>query len=543
MRKFIFGLQLFANTITNTNSGTFGTDGVYIDQIPAPAPSPTGPNTGLVAIIGTANWGPVDIATVFSDVSSLGYAFGNNSLLPNALLADAPTCMPECKSFLGVRVTDGTDTSATILIKDTVPTTLVTLTSKYTGALPNPTTTASPNTGVGAFSTCSLVASSGTGSPQYQAAIIFPGYSTETFTVNAFATPGSGYSASALIANLVAAVNGTVAGQNGSLRWTASAGSGTGTPGTGNFTASGGTNGTTTITTAVLIGTNSNTNRTGIFALTGKIQAAQYFLAGNTDPTTAATLAAFSAAEDAFDVVGFSSLLPTATAQADIGIDNMVSDNTFLTMDWVSFYDPFAGLQRLLAPMGKIAGIIASLPAYLYPGNKPVGGANGVISTDRASDPISQAEAALRQQSNLLYLTNNPNLFNRATGYGLPFGTTSSGKLISDVRMLKTLSVQLGQAFGPLVGDMQGPLPANGADTDPFRIALRDTADEVLQPYLIAKQIAGYTVINDLTNNTNTQIQQGFAFISIAVTTLSGVRFIVTFLQVGNTVQFQQQAA
>jgi hypothetical protein len=530
-------------TITNTNQGNILTDGVYIDQITAPAPTPQGPQTGRVAGVGTANYGVDGEFVPFVNITGLGQAFGNNSTLPNALLADMPLCMPECQNLGAVRVTDGTDTAATIVVLDSIGATLGTLVNRLSGALPNPTTTASPNNGVGAYGTQALTGSTATGAPNETLSIVFPGYPTEQYTVPAYATAGAGYNAAAYIANLAAAVNGTGSGQAGSPRWTWVSGAGTHSPSNGvNFPASGGTNGAN-VTTAQLLGSNTAIGRTGMYALSGQIQAAQFFLCGSFDPSAAAAMAAFAAQENAIAVIGFQSLLPTTTEQAQIAANNMVNDNLILTSDWDSFYDPFALIQRNLAPMAKIAGIISSLPAYLYPGNEPPGGANGVIATDRIADPVVLSEAEQRQQSNILYLTNNPVLFPRATGYGIPFGTVSSGKLISDIRMLKTLSFQLGQAYGPLVGAMQGPLPTSGIDTDPFRIALLDATDGVLQPYLQAGQIVAYTPVDNSTNNTNATIQEGFAFISVAVTTKSAARFIVTFLQVGNTVQFQQPVA
>lgn len=527
--------------ITNTNPGNFLTDGNYIDQIPTPPQTPTGPQTGRVAGVGTGNYGPVGIFVPFSNITGMGQSFGNNSLLPNAILADMQLCMPECQNMGAVRATNSTDTAATIPLLDSVGATLGTLVNRYTGSLPNPTNATFP--GVGAFGAQSLNPATASGTPAYNVVIAFPGYPTEQYAVPAYAGSSGGFNAAAYQTNLAAIINGTANGSVGSPRWTFIPGAGTHSPSAAQSPASGGTDGAIGITTAQMLGNNTAIGRSGMYALSGQIQAAQFFLCGSFDPAAAQPMAAFAALENAIAVFGFQSLLATSTELADIPLFNMVNDNLILTSDWDYFYDAFAGVQALRAPMAKIAGIIASLPAFQYPGNQPAGGANGIIATDRVSDPVVLTEAQQRQSANILYLTNNPLLFSKAVGYGLPFGTVSSGKLISDIRMLKTLSFQLGQAYGPIVGAMQGPLPVSGNDTDPFRIALKDATDAVMQPYKQAGQIVGYSEVDNSTNNTNVTIQEGFAFNSVAVTTKSAARFIVTFLQVGNTVQFQQPVA
>jgi hypothetical protein len=144
------------------------------------------------------------------------------------------------------------------------------------------------------------------------------------------------------------------------------------------------------------------------------------------------------------------------------------------------------------------------------------------------------SEGGLREQAGILYLTNNANLYARATGYGLPHGLTSSLKLISDVRMLKYISVLVQQALSQVVGEMQ-----SAAANDPLRAKAKDLLDKIFQPLLTGSpaQIAAYADVTDTTLNSPTSVAQGFLLSSTSVTTLSAARFVVNSLAVGSTVQ------
>lgn len=100
--------------ITNTNPGNFLTDGPYINLVAAPPGTPAGPQTQLIAVTGSAKWGPVNSPQPFVDVASGFALFGNGTQLTNSLIDEAISAMPECQSFLGNRVTDGTDVASTI---------------------------------------------------------------------------------------------------------------------------------------------------------------------------------------------------------------------------------------------------------------------------------------------------------------------------------------------------------------------------------------------------------------------------------------------
>ena len=529
--------------ITNTSPGNFLTDGPYIDLIPPPPAVPTGPNTGLIAIVGCANYGPTNTPTVFVDSASLFNAFGNGTTITNSIVDEALGAMPEGQYFLGVRVTDGTDTSAIINLVDSVPANVLILTAKYSGTYQNAAT-----------ARIDLASGTASAAPIYNITINSPGVAAEVFLGIVGSVSGGAYSATAFQANALAAINGTVANQPGSLRWTATAGSSTAAPVTGtNTQASGGTNGTTTITSSVLIGTDGTVGRTGIYALRGQVQGGQVFIAQNTTATTAATLISFAQQENCSVLIGYASLTSTTTEIANRATNNMISPSLFLCSDWDWEYDSIANINRLRSPIGPIAGTIAAQPPWMYPGGKPAGaqGKIGVISTDRngnpntnppsGANPLSTGEAGQRQSNGILYLTNNPNLYFQNAGYGLPHGMASDGKtLISDVRMTQSIAVSLQQILGKYVGSMialrAGQLLVIGPNGQ--QVDIQAAVDAYLSSLAsgTTPQITNYQNTISASNNSVVSVQQGFLLANVYVQTLSAAKFILAFTQVGNTV-------
>ncbi len=528
--------------ITNTSPGNFLTDGPYVDLVAPPPPIPTGPATGLIAIIGAANYGPVNTPTYFNDPSSLFNAFGNGTTLGYSLVDEALQAMPECQLFVGVRVTDGTDTSAVINITDGSAGNVIVLTAKYTGTYQNAAT-----------ALVSLVSGTSSVKPVYNITISSPGVSAEVFT-NIIGYSSSAYSAATFQANALAAINGTLANQPGSLRWTATAGASTIAPTTGtSFTASGGTNGTTSLTATTCIGTDGITGRTGLYTLRGIVQGAQVFIAQNTTATTGATLVSFASSENCSALIAFPSLTATNTEISTRATNNLIAPNLFLASDWTWAYDQVSQTTFLHSPIGPTAAIIAAQPPWMYPGGKPAGaqGKLGIISTDRngnpntnppsGSSPISVAEAGQRQQAGILYLTNNPNLYFQNAGYGLPHGMASDGKtLISDTRMTQSIAVGIQSVLGNYVGSMiaivNGKLIIVGPNGGPAN------PQGAINAYLSSMtsgrtpQIAAFSNTLSAQNNSVVSVQQGFLIANIFVQTLSAAKFILAFTQVGNTV-------
>src|SRR6266853_2292417 len=109
---------------------------VYV-QVVNPTPILNGVSTTLLAIVGGASGGPKNAPVQFGNMQEGIQFFGT----PNPVIHDMMTVayaagLQGAVNFLGVRVTDGTDTSATSsLIDTTTPSGIAgaLLTSLYTG--------------------------------------------------------------------------------------------------------------------------------------------------------------------------------------------------------------------------------------------------------------------------------------------------------------------------------------------------------------------------------------------------------------------------
>ncbi|OYV47145.1 MAG: phage tail protein, partial [Burkholderiales bacterium 21-58-4] len=226
----------------NTNS--LIVPNLYVEIVPPQVANLNGVPTDVLGVVGTASWGPVNTPTIIGG-SNYNRSFGP-VMNRTYDLGTAVACAAQqgASDFRCVRVTDGTDVAASSVIGSTD----ITLTAKYTGTLGN-----------------SLVATIATGgaASSFNVTISLPGFNPELFTN----ITGTG---NAFWVNLASAINnGQGALRGRSQLVTAVAGAGTSTPTVGANAFTGGTDGATTITASVLVGTDT-APRTGMYALRGQ---------------------------------------------------------------------------------------------------------------------------------------------------------------------------------------------------------------------------------------------------------------------------------
>lgn len=522
--------------VSNLQAGNFATDGAYVQVLPAQPQVPTGPQTNQIALVGGASWGPVNTPVAFSDTTSAFAAFGTKTTTIKNIVRSAINAMPECSNFLGVRVTDSTDTKATMSIMDTAgtPAPLVTLTAVFTGSYAN-----------GASVRCDLQNGSST-SPVYQITVFFPNAPAQVFSnIVGYATIGSGFSAATFKANAVSAINGQVANVPASPYFVAAAGASIFTAVNAGtvFTATSGTDGDAGVTDTICLGADGSPG-TGAYSLRGQVAGGQIVIVGLTTTSVFPTLAALCQQEGALGHFTFAQGTSTSTAAASKATNSLSHDFMLLDIDWDYVFDQYAAANGtsngllLTPPAAATAAVIAQVPPYLYPGNKPYAGKQNIVGTERlsivnngnisASTAIGQAEKAQRQAAGLLYLGPTPR-----GPLGLPFGTTSSGRLISDVRM----QIQIGYALQGILGNFVGEMLSTDPNDETLRNA-RAAVDTFMQSLLApTRKISAYKNVMDSSDNTSTTIGQGFLICKLSVQTLSAAQFAVAALQVGNTVQ------
>lgn len=525
----------------NLDLGNYLTDGAFIDIIPSSPLQAVGPQTGLIAIVGTATDGVPNQPTVFLDQPSLFAEFGMGTTLPYSLVREALTamCYPIAPpTFIGVRVTDGTDTAATIVLKDTQesPATVITLTRKNTGSRAN-----------GATAYFVLVSGTTSENPVYRLIITYPNQPAEVYNnLVAYAGGGGAYSAAVLQANALAAINVGSLTSAPSPRWTATAGSSVNAPSTAVAQASGGTDGASGVGTAQLLGTSAYSGSTGMYALTGLVTGAQVILAALTDPTAGPTIAEFCEDQQCLGWLAFPSLTPTETAIGTRATNDLASPYLLLASDWLYVNDTISGQTLLVSPMGALAAIVASVQAYQYPGNQPTPGVTGILRTDRITNGMNSVtgpEAGERQQNGILYLSYMPQQL-RGPKLGLPHGMTSDGVTrICDTRMLCVIADELQSILGAIVGQAMNTKPGPNLGQPALGNA-QDAADAYLNGLAEGSpaQISDYEFLFG-SNNTQGTVQKGYLLPAILVTTLAAAQFIVTALQVGSSVQITVQSA
>lgn len=518
--------------VTNAQAGNFTFDGAYIIEQTINQGLPQGPSTNQIGKVGTGSWGKPNTPINFGTQSDLFGAFGNKTTTKNSLVRSALSSMPDCSNFWGTRVTDGTDVAAIIKLLDTAtptPAVVLNLTAVSTGSLAN-----------GASARADLTSGTLTTAPIFSVTIYWPFGPAQVWSgIIGYATANGPYAPATFQTNAIAAINGTAPKSIASPYFIATAGPSTATPLTGNAslaTGSGGTDGDSGVTTAMLLGVDAQVGSTGLYTLRGLLAGGQIELCGCTDPTAFQPIAAFAQQEGCIGWLAFPQGTSTASAIQTRQANNLNNDFMMLAMDWQQTLDQYQAASILVPPAGKGAGIVAAQPPYMYVGNKPDNGTVGVTSTERMQlGVLTTTEAGQREQNGINWVGKTQNGV-----MGLAHGLTSSGRQLNEIRMTNYIAFSVGAILNRFVGKMlQTTIPFAQADENDARVQCASALRTFFQPMLTkgSMQISAAQVILNDTNNPAGKMQQGFLVAGVLVTTLTGVQFAVGAIQVGNTVQ------
>jgi hypothetical protein len=466
--------------------------------------------TNIFGIVGTAQWGPLNSPVVLGSMADYALAFGsvqNRKYDMGTILATA--VLQGAANFRGVRVSDGTDVAASVIIQANC----LTLTGRYSGTLGN-----------------SIVASVGAGSAAgtSRITIAMPNRTPEVFDNIAG-------SAGALWVAMAAAINN---GQN-ALRGksdlvVASAGVGVPTPAVASYTLNGGTDGAGISATA-LVGVDT-TPRTGMYALRGT-GASIGVLADCDTASTWTTQVSFGLGEGIYMIgVGPAGDTPTAAAaaKASAGIDSYAFK--LLHGDWIFWADPVAGITRLVSPQGFVGGKMANLSPEQSPLNKPL---YGIVGTQRTAANLvySNAELQVLAQAGIDLIT-NPVPGGNYFGVRIGHNTSSNPVVYGDnyTRMTNYLASTFNAGMGQFVGKLQSV-----QKDDPTRRQAGATLSTFLQNMRDQVQVDDFSVICDLSNNTPSRIALGYMQADVKVRYLSIVEKFLVNLEGGQSVQVARQ--
>lgn len=508
------------------NTTALSAPGVYL-QIQPPPLIINGVPSNLLGLVGVGSWGPVNSPTLVGSPGDVAQYLGANMVRKYDL---ATACEVSFKmgatAIQYVRVTDGTDTAATLTLMDVAGTPAVgaTLTGFYTGTGGNGITAA-------------VVA--GTKATTYKLTIARPGATPEVFDNIPAATPAAFWPA------LVSAVNnGQSSGRGPSQLMVATIAASSAFPNVATtYTAAGGLDGTTTITDALLVGTDGTGNtKKGMYALRGTgCQVGT--LVDHTDSTAWATILAFALAEGCYMGVQSSNGSNYSTTSASLntaGADGY-GIKVFVG-DWITYYDSTNGQNRTLAPATFWAAEQSGLSPEQSSLNKPM---LGFVSTQRVAmkQPYSSAEIGAIKLARLDVITNpSPGGNYYACQTGVNGSSTNGQNGDNYTRMTNYLALTLSSAFGKVIGQNQ---------TTDLRLNVQTAMQAFLMNLWRNKMIGDvnnpsavpFTVEIDKQNNPDSAVANGYMVANVAVKYLSVVFYFVINLQGGQTVVIQSSTS
>lgn len=491
---------------------------VYVQIVPPKTRYINGIPTDILGIVGVASWGAKNTPVLVGSAADAQRLFGVQQTRKYDLAsASAISFLVGAQNQRLVRVTDGTDTAATVNLMDVngSPAIGATLTAMYTGTVGN---------------TITAAVTAGTKASTYKLTINLPAYVSEVFDN----IPGTG---STLWQNIVNAVNLGQSGIRGpSELCVATKGVGSALPNLVTaYTLAGGTDGTTTITDTVLLGTDGTT-RTGMYSLRGS-GASVLNLVDVTDGTTWTTQNAFCQSEGLYGIVqaaAGSSYTTTAAALVTAGTDTY--SLKCMVGDWCYWLDTVSGQTRLMAPATFMAAQIASHAPHLSSLNKPI---FGIVGTQRSLQkiPYSNAEIAAIVQARLDVIANpcpGGNYYGGRTGRNCSSDPSVNGD--NYTRMTNFIAFTISASFGWVIGMLQ---------TAGLRRKAKVSMDSFLQ-VLVDQEMIGdvnggqaFNVQLDASNNPDSRVALGYMQADVSVKYLSVIFDFIVNLEGGQSVVIQ----
>lgn len=473
--------------------------------------------TDGLGIVGVASWGPVNSPFSVGSSSDQAQFIGNPQVRKYDLSTAVSISLQLGASNLNcVRVTDGTDVAASVMLKDTAttPVTGATLTAIYSGTRGN---------------TMQAAITAGTAVNSFKLTINLPGQSAEVFDN----LTGTGL---AFWQALVSAVNnGQNSVRSASQLVVATIGTSTAVPNIATtYTMAGGTDGVTTITDTVLLGADgTSTTRTGMYALRGT-NSQVINLVDVVSSTAWPTMTTFANSEGSFAITqtaAGTTYAATSTTLNTAGVDDW--HIKVLVGDWAYWNDTVNGVTRMIAPATFEAANIASRGPHISTLNQGIG---NVVATQRslANQPYSISEIGLINTSRLDVITNpcpGGNYFGMRSG--LNASSVQSQRDDTYTRMTNFLALTIAASFGAVVGQNQ--------TTD-----LRRETKSTLESFLSNLELQGmigdpnggpsFSVKIDASNNPDSQVALGYMVADVQVKYLNVVRYFLVNLEGGGSV-------
>lgn len=405
--------------------------------------------------------------------------------------------------------TTGSGTGATFDLTETVG---ATITSFYTGILGNGETWA---IATGSSSTAAA--------PTWRISLSIPGFPTETYD-------NIGGTGNAFWVNLAAAINnGNSALRGPSQIAIATAGAGTTAAAATNGTLSGGTDGVASITSSVLLGSDTAGARKGMYAFRNS-GASDLVIPDLSDSTQEANIIAFGQSEGILCHVGGPAGETPATAastESTAGINNQWIKR--YVGDWVYWNDTLNAQQRIISPATFGAVTMSTLPPQASGLNKAV---YGVVSTQRnRSGNVYGEDELTTLKTNNIEVICNP--IPAGPGFGMRIGCVKSSLSGANTDNWPRLTSFIARsltgpgALGTLIGRTVTP-------------QFFDDGYDMLDGFLSGLQTNGtiqaYSITFSAANNPQSQVAAGLVVAQVLIQYLSIAQVFLVNLQSGATV-------
>lgn len=492
------------------NPAALGVPGLFVNvQAPPAAPLPGAPSN-ILGIVGTSNWGPKNSPVIAGDEAMAADAFGPMQARKYDLTTAVHAAMMNgCNNFRLVRVTDGTDVAASVIIL----TNCLTVTARYTGSRGN---------------TIDVATGPGTAPSTWKVTISMPGKQPEVFDN----IPGA---ANAAWVNIAAAINnGQSTIRPASDLVVASAGVGTTAVATASYDLASGTDGVTTINSTVLIGADTNDGRTGMYAL--RDTGISVFMLADCDTSASwSTQAAFGKSEMAYCIAvgpAGDTISNHTTVINTAGIDEPWIKVLF--GDWTYMVDGVNKITRLVSPQGFVAGRKVNIGPHNSLLNKPLYGIAGTQKS-AANKVYSSAELqAIGAARTDVIAMNSP-------GGNYPscrFGRNSSSDVGRRQDTYTGLTSYLARSFdapggsGQFIGRLMSP--------DQMREA-KNQIEAFLENERAAGRIVNFSVQLDATNNPPSSTNIGVQKARVMVEYADVIEYFIIDFTGGQTVQIERE--
>src|ERR1700712_2650516 len=122
----------------NINTTALVVPDLYVQIVPPQNLVLNGVPTNVVGVVGTASWGPVNQPVIIGTMADYARGFGPINPVKYDMGTQVATAIQQgAQNFRGVRVTDGTDTAATIALGGGGALAGAVFTALFTGSLGN----------------------------------------------------------------------------------------------------------------------------------------------------------------------------------------------------------------------------------------------------------------------------------------------------------------------------------------------------------------------------------------------------------------------